>query len=89
VATSSTALAVPVGSSFTTSVTGFTFSSVSASTNVLLSPGEGRVSGAAPSAGVSVPSTRAGLTGIVPTTNFEVISSRLAGGAAPGATVIA
>src|SRR4029453_9454261 len=67
--------------------TGWNVFSVSVSTNVVRSPGAGRVSGA-DSAGRS-PSTGGGLPATVAIRYFVVSSSRLAGRTAPAATVAA
>ena len=85
------ATAAACGSPLTTNVTGFSFSSVSVSTNVAVSPAESRESGSAAGAGGGAPSsaTGGGFTSIVPTRNFAVSSSRFGGWSAPGATVTA
>ena len=85
------ATAAACGSPLTTNVTGFSFSSVSVSTNVAVSPAERRESGSAQGAGGGPPSssTGGGFTSIVPTRNFAVSSSGSAAGAPPGATVTA
>jgi hypothetical protein len=63
--------------------------SVTGSTNVTGSPGAGRVSGGAPSAGAASPSIGAGFTSTVPTAYVFVVSSRFGGVTLPGATVTA
>jgi regulator of sigma E protease len=68
--------------------TGFSFSSVSCSVNVVRSPADGRVSPGVVSGGAS-PSTGGGLMAIVVTRYFGVSRSRFAGRTAPAATVAA